>query len=75
MSSFSEPPPRIDEVKVVIKLRSGKEVEQPVPKLAEEGTEEKEVELEKIVIKEDAVKKSTPLPFPQALKRKKKAIN
>ena len=65
----------IDEVKEVITLRSGKEVEQLVPKPVEEGTKEKEVELEKIVIKEDAVKKSTPPPFPHALKRKKKAIN
>ena len=66
----------MDEVKVVITLRSGKEVEQPIPKPVEEGTEEKEVELEKIVIKEDTVKKSTPPPpFPHVLKSKKKAIN
>ena len=38
LSSFNEPPPRIDEVKVVITLRSGKEVEHPVPKPAEEDT-------------------------------------
>ena len=71
LSSSSEPPPRIDEVKAVITLRSGKEVEQPV----EKGTEEKEAEPEKIVIKEDAEKKSTPPPFSQALKGKKKDIN
>ena len=65
----------IDEVKVVITLRSDKEVEQAVPKPAEEDIEEKEVEPEKIVIKEDVVKKSTPPHFPQALKSKKKAIN
>ena len=65
----------MDEVKAVITLRSGKEVEQPIPKPVEEGTEEKEAEPEKIVIKEDAVKKSTPPHFPQALKGKKKAIN
>ena len=65
----------MDEVQVVITLRSGKEIEQPIPKLAEEGIEEKEVELEKIVIKEDAVKKSTPPLFPPALKGEKKAIN
>ena len=75
LSSSSEPPSRIDEVKAVITLRSDKEVERPVPKPVEEGTEEKKVEPEKIVIKEDAVKKSTPPPFPQALKSKKKAIN
>ena len=58
----------IDEVKAVITLRSGKEVEQP----SELNKEEKEAEPEKIVIKEDAVKKSMPPPFPQALKTKKK---
>ena len=73
LSSSSEPTPRIDEVKAVITLRSSKKVEQPVPKPAKEDTEEKEVEPEKIEIKDDAVKKSTPPPFPQALKGKKKA--
>ena len=75
MSSSSEPNPRIDEVKTVITLRSGKEVEQPVPKLEEEGQEAKETEPEEEAIKENAVKKSTPPPFPQALKAKKNAIN
>ena len=72
----------MDEVKAVITLRSGKEVEQLVPKPAKGGTEENEVEPkeneaepEKIVIKEDVVKKSTTPHFPQALKIKKKAIN
>ena len=37
VSSSCEPNPRIDEVKAVITLRSGKEVKQPIPKLAEEG--------------------------------------
>ena len=75
MSSSIEPPPRIDEVKAVITVRSGKEVGQPVPKPAEPGTEEKEAEPKKIVIKENVVKKSTPPPFLQELKDKKKAIN
>ena len=75
LRSSSEPTSRIDEVKALITFRSGKEVEQPVPKLAESDKEEKEAEPEKIVIKENAVKKSTPPSFPQALKRKKKAIN
>ena len=75
VSSSSEPNPRIDEVKAVITLRSGKEVKQPVPKLAEGGQEAKEGEPEEEVIKENAVKKSIPPPFPQALKAKKKAIN
>ena len=63
LSSSSEPPPRIDEVKIVITLRSGKEVEQPVLKPAKEGIVEKEVEPEKIVIKEDVVKKTHPHLF------------
>ena len=64
LSSSSELTPRMDEVKAVITLRSGKKIKQPVPKPVEEGIEEKEAELEKIVIKEDVVKKSTPSPFP-----------
>ena len=65
----------MDEVKVVITLRSGKEVKQSVPKPVEDGQEAKEAGPEEEVIKENAVKKSTPPPFPQALKAKKKAIN
>ena len=75
LSSSSEPNPRIDEVKVVITLRSGKEVKQPVPRIAEEGQETKEAKLEEEVAKGNVVKNTTPPPFPQALKAKKKAIN
>ena len=75
LSSSSEPNPRIDEVKAIITLRSGKEVKQPVPKPIEEDQEEKEVEPEEEVIKENVVKNSTPPHFPQALKAKRKAIN
>ena len=72
--SSSEPNPKIDEVKAVITLRNGKEVKQPVPQPAEEGHEAKEAEPEEEVIKENAVKKSTPPPFPQALNVDKKAF-
>ena len=65
----------MDEVKAIITLRSGKKVEQPVPKPVEETKGEKEVEPERIIIKEDSMKKSMPPPFPQALKGKKKASN
>ena len=71
----SEPTPRMDEVKVVTTMSSGKQVDQPVPTPAEETKEKKEAEPKRIVIKEDTVKKSTPPPFPQALKGKKKSIN
>ena len=44
-------------------------------KLVEETKEEKEVEPERIIRKEDSMKKNMPPPFPQALKGKKKASN
>ena len=73
LSYSSEPAPKMDEVKAIITLRSGKEIEQPVPKLAEENRKEEEVKPEHIFIKEDSLKKSMPPPFPQALRGKKKA--
>ena len=62
----------MDEVKAIITLRSGKQVDQLVPKPAEETREEKEVESKRIIIKEDSMKKNMPPPFPQALRGKKK---
>ena len=73
IGSASNPAPRMDEVKAVITLRSGRQVDQPVPKPVEETKEEKEVEPKHIIIKEDSMKKSMPPPFPQTLKGKKKA--
>ena len=75
LSSSSDLNPRMDEVKVIITLRSGKELKQLEPKPKEEGQEAKEAKLDEVVTKENAVKNSTPPPFPQALKAKKKAIN
>ena len=75
MSFSSQPAPRVDEVKAIITLRSGKQVDQPVPILVKETKEEKEVKPEHIIIKEDSMKKSMPPSFPQALKGKKKASN
>ena len=63
---------RMDEVKAIITLRSGKEIEQPVPMTAEEIEKEKEAEPERKIISEDSVKKNMPPPFPQALRSKKK---
>ena len=63
----------MDEVKAIITLRSGKEIEQPVPKPAAETREEEEVELKHIIVKEGSMKKIIPPPFPQALRGKKKA--
>ena len=63
---------RMDEVKAIITLRSGKEIEQSVPMTAEETEKEKEAEPERIIIREDSMKKNIPPPFPQALRGKKK---
>ena len=65
----------MDEVKAIIILRSGKELKQPAPKAIEQGQEAKEAEPEEVVTRETAMKNSTPPPFPQTLKVKKKAIN
>ena len=62
----------MDEVKAIITLRSGKEIEQPVPMTTEEIGNEKEVEPERIIIRENLMKKNMPPPFPQALRGKKK---
>ena len=62
----------MDEVKAIITLRSGKEIEQLVPMSAKETCKEKEAEPERVIISEDPVKKSMPPPFPQALRGKKK---
>ena len=66
---------RIDEVKAIITLRSGKEIEQTMPKIAEEIRKEKEAEPERMIIREDSMKKNMPPPFPQALRGKKKITN
>ena len=51
---------RMDEVKAIIALRSGKEIEQPVPMTAEETEKEKEVEPERIIIREYSMNKNMP---------------
>ena len=43
----------MDEVKAIITLRSGKEIEQPVPMTAQETEKEKEAEPERIIIREE----------------------
>ena len=75
VSSSNEPNSRMDEVKAIITLRSGKELTQPAPKAIDQGQEAKETELEEVVIKQTVEKNKTSPPFPQALKAKKKAIN
>ena len=63
----------MDEVKAIITLRIGKEVDQPMPKPVEETIKGEELEPEHIFLKEDSMKHCMPPPFPQALRSKKKA--
>ena len=57
IASPNEPTPKIDEVKAVITLRSGRKVEQPMPKPLDETKETEDEEPEMIVIKEDMMKR------------------
>ena len=75
IADSSETAPKMDEVKAVITLRSGKKIEQSMPKPLDDAKEEQEEEPEMIVIKEDMMKKSMPPPFPQALRDKKRVNN
>ena len=63
----------MDKMKAIITLRSGREVDQPMPKPVEESMTGKELQSEHIILKEDSMKYSMPPPFPQALRSKKKA--
>ena len=63
----------IDEVKSIITLRSGKEVDQPLPKPVEESRQGEEMQSEHILLEEDSMKYRIPPPFPQAIRGKKKA--
>ena len=62
----------MDEVKSIITLRSGKEVDQPLPKPVEESRQGEEMQPEHILLEEDTMKYRIPPPFPQALRGKKK---
>ena len=63
----------MDEVKFIITLRSGKEVDQHLPKPVEESRQGEEMQPEHILLEEDTMKYHIPPPFPQALRGKKKA--
>ena len=63
----------MDEVKSIITLRSGKEVDQPMPKPVENSRHGEELQSEHILLEEDSMKYRIPPPFPQALRGKKKA--
>ena len=56
VSSSNEPNYRMDEVKAIITLRSGKELKQPEPEAVKKGQEAEETEPEEVVIKQTVEK-------------------
>ena len=73
--STNDPNERIDEVKVVVTLRSGKELRLVVPALAKTAPTVADMLEEEQPAKREEVKTSAPPPFPQALRKKKSSVN
>ena len=75
IGSTDDPNVRIDEVKVVVTLRSGKELRPAVPALANSAPTVADPPEEEQSRKREEVKTSVPPPFPQALRKKKNSVN
>ena len=75
IGSTNDPNVRIDEVKAVVTLRSGKELRPAVPALAKSAPIVADPPQEEQSAKREEVKTSVPPPFPQALQKKKNSVN
>ena len=75
MSLTNDPNVRTDEVKVVVTLRSGKELEPAVPALVKSDPTVTNRSLEEQSASKEEVKISVPPPFPQVLRKKKIFVN
>ena len=75
IGSTNDPNVRIDEVKAVVTLRSGKELRPAVLALAKTTPIVANPPEEEQSAKREEVKTSVPPPFPQALRKKKNSIN
>ena len=71
----NDPNVRIDEVKAVVTLRSGKELRPAVPALAKITPTVADPPEDEQSAKREEVKTSVPPPFPQALRKKKNSVN
>ena len=71
----NDPNARIDEVKAVVTLRSGKELKPTDPALVKSAPTVVDPPREEQSISREQVKISIPPPFPQALWRKKSSVN
>ena len=74
IGSTSDPNARIDEVKAVVTLRSGRELRPVVPEPAKKAPTVVEP-LEEEQLAGEEVKHSVPPPFPQALRKRKNSVN
>ena len=74
IGSAGDPNARIDEVKIVLTLRSGRELRPAVPDPAKEAPTVVEPLVEEQPVGEE-VKHIVPPPFPQALRKRKKSVN
>ena len=71
----NDPNVRIDEVKVVVTLRSGKELRPAVPALIKSAPIVADPPQEEQSTNREEVKTNVPPPFPQALQKKKNSVN
>ena len=74
-SSSSDPISKLNEVKEIITLRSGKELTKPSPKAKYPEQETIDTAPGEVVIKQTVEEYKPSPPFPQSLQTKKKAIN
>ena len=74
-SSCSDPNSKLNEVKAIFTLRSGKELTNPSPKAIDPKQEAIDTEPGEVVINKTVEENKPSPPFPQSLKTKKKAIN
>ena len=75
IGSASDPNARIDEVKAVVTLRSGKELRPTVPTPTKAAPTVVDPLEEEQSAKREEVRPSVPLPFPQALRKTKNSVN
>ena len=75
IGSTNDPNVRIDEVKAVVTLRSGRELRPAVPALAKSASTAADLPQEEQSANREEVKTSVPPPFPQALQKKKNSVN
>ena len=75
IGSTNYPNVRIDKVKAVVTLRSGKELRPTVPALVKSAPTVDDPPQEEQSTNKEEVKTSVPPPFPQALRKKKNSFN